>query len=253
MSMLRIISRLDIKGPNLIKSIQLEGLRVMGDPNEFALKYYLEGADELIFMDSVASLYGRNSLSDIIVKATNNIFIPITVGGGIRSVEDAATILRSGADKVALNTAAVANPDLISALARKFGSQAVVVSIDAKEISENSWEVYTDMGREKTGLNVIEWAKKAEELGAGEILLTSIDREGTRKGLNIELIEQINSVVKIPVIASGGVGKKEDIGSLLDRTKVSAVAVADILHYKRSTLPEIKQYLHESNYQVRML
>lgn len=251
--MLRIISRLDIKGPNLIKSIQLEGLRVMGDPNEFALKYYLEGADELIFMDSVASLYGRNSLSDIIVKATNNIFIPITVGGGIRSVEDAATILRSGADKVALNTAAVANPDLISALARKFGSQAVVVSIDAKEISENSWEVYTDMGREKTGLNVIEWAKKAEELGAGEILLTSIDREGTRKGLNIELIEQINSVVKIPVIASGGVGKKEDIGSLLDRTKVSAVAVADILHYKRSTLPEIKQYLHESNYQVRML
>lgn len=251
--MLRIISRLDIKGPNLIKSIQLEGLRVMGDPNEFALKYYLEGADELIFMDSVASLYGRNSLSDIIVKATNNIFIPITVGGGIRSVEDAATILRSGADKVALNTAAVANPDLISALARKFGSQAVVVSIDAKEISENSWEVYTDMGREKTGLNVIEWAKKAEVLGAGEILLTSIDREGTRKGLNIELIEQINSVVKIPVIASGGVGKKEDIGSLLERTKVSAVAVADILHYKRSTLPEIKQYLHESNYQVRML
>jgi len=251
MTMLRVIPRLDIKGPNLIKSVQLEGLRVIGDPNAFALKYYAEGADELIFMDSVASLYGRNSLSDLIRKATDNIFIPITVGGGIRNVEDAATILRSGADKVALNTAAVANPELITMLARKFGSQAVVVSIDAKEISENHWEVYTDMGRERSGVSVIDWAKKAEQLGAGEILLTSIDREGTRKGLNIELIKLVNEAVKIPIIASGGVGKKEDLVLLLQKTNVSGIAVADSLHYNRCGLAEMKNFLSENNYKVR--
>jgi len=184
-SNLRIIPRLDIKGKNLIKGVQLEGLRVMGDPHQFALKYYRAGADELVYMDIVASLYGRNNLSDIIKRAADQVFIPITVGGGIRSVDDARHILRYGADKVAINTAAIARPDLISEVARRFGSQAMVLSIEAKQVAPGKWEAYTDNGRERTGLDVLEWVRKGVEMGAAEILLTSVDREGTRKGFDI--------------------------------------------------------------------
>ena len=185
MKRVRIIPRLDIKGPNLIKSIQFEGLRVIGDPNSFAKKYYHEGADELLYMDSVASLYGRNSLKDLVSKAAKDVFIPITVGGGIRSIETATDILRNGADKVAVNTAAVKNPKLINELVKKFGSQSIVISIEAKHTSDNKWEVFIENGRERTGLDVVKWVKQCESLGAGEILLTSIDKEGTGKVFDI--------------------------------------------------------------------
>lgn len=240
MSNLRIIPRLDIKGPNLIKGIHLEGLRVMGDPQEFALRYYEEGADELVYIDIVASLYARNNLSDIIRRAADRVFIPITVGGGIRSVDDAKHILRSGADKVAINTAAIARPELISEVSRKFGSQAMVLSIEAKQIAPGKWEAYTDNGRERTGLDVIEWVTRGVELGAGEILLTSVDREGTRRGYDIDLVWQVSQAVPVPVIASGGMGTIEHMVEAGTTGLADAVAMADVLHYNRMSLREIR-------------
>lgn len=251
MRKIRLIARLDIKGPNLIKGVHLEGLRVVGSPNEYALKYYEQGADELIYMDSVASLYGRNHLGQIIKEAAREIFIPMTVGGGIRSIEDATEILRSGADKVAINTAAVANPNLITKLAQKFGSQCVVLSIEAKKISENNWEVLTENGRERTGLNVIDWAVKGFKSGAGEILLTSVDMEGTRKGFDNELVRSVSSQVDIPVIASGGMGKLSDAVEVVNSGEASAVAMAHILHYGASTIKDIRDHLKTHNIEVR--
>jgi cyclase len=247
----RLIARLDIKGPNLIKGIHLEGLRVIGSPNEHALRYYQQGADELIYMDVVASLYGRNSLDEIIQNAVQNVFVPITVGGGIRSVEDATRLLRCGADKVAVNTAAVANPGLITEIARRFGSQCMVLSVEAKEVGLDCWEVYTDNGREKTGLNVIEWAKSGAALGAGEILLTSVDREGTRKGFDISLLRAVSQEVSVPVIASGGMGKSEDIIDAVHIGNVDAIAMADILHYQRATVGDIRNAARLSGVKVR--
>jgi cyclase len=201
MKRVRLIARLDIKGENLIKGVHLEGLRVIGSPSKYAQKYYNQGADELIFMDTVASLYGRNHLSEIIKLVAKDIFIPMTVGGGIRSVEDAVSILRCGADKVAINTAAVARPKLISEISYALGSQAIVLSIEAKRVGENKWEIYTDNGRESTGIDAIEWSIRGEKLGAGEILLTSVDYEGTRKGFDLDLIKAVTGSVSIPVIA----------------------------------------------------
>jgi len=240
MSNIRIIARLDIKGPNLIKGIHLEGLRVMGSPNEHALRYYLQGADELIYMDSVASLYGRNNLNDIVISAAKDIFVPMTVGGGIRSVNDATSILRAGADKVAVNTAAVANPQLISDIAHRFGSQCMVLSIEAKQVGLDRWEVYTDNGREHTGLDVIEWVKFGISKGAGEILLTSVDREGTRKGFDISLINAVSSEVDVPLIASGGMGCADDLIKAVNHGGADAVAMADILHYNRAKISDLR-------------
>ncbi len=237
---IRLIARLDIKGPNLIKGIHLEGLRVIGSPGEHALRYYLQGADELIYMDCVASLYGRNHLGDIIRSAAENIFVPMTVGGGIRSVADATQILRAGADKVAINTAAVANPQLITDIARRFGSQCAVLSIEAKQIGTERWEVYTDNGRERTGLDVIEWVKRGVAMGAGEVLLTSVDREGTRKGFDIALVRAVTSAVSVPVIACGGMGNPDDVVTVVRDGGADAVAMADILHYKRAEIAEIR-------------
>jgi cyclase len=240
MSNLRIIPRLDIKGPNLIKGIHLEGLRVMGDPQEFALRYYEAGADELVYMDIVASLYGRNNLSDIIRRAADQVYIPITVGGGIRSVDDARHILRSGADKVAINTAAIGRPELITEVSRKFGSQAMVLSIEAKQVAPGKWEAYTDNGRERTGMDVLEWVMRGVELGAGEILLTSVDREGTRKGFDIDLIQQVSKAVPVPVIASGGMGSIEHFIEAAEKGQADAVSMADVLHYNRMQLSDIR-------------
>jgi cyclase len=237
---LRLIARLDVKGPNLIKGIHLEGLRVLGAPNDFALDYYRQGADELIYMDIVASLYGRNHLGEIIKDAAKNIFVPITVGGGIRSIENARDILRSGADKVAINTAAVANPGIISDVARQFGSQCMVLSIEAKKVANDHWEVYTNNGRERTGLDVIEWAKLCVSNGAGEVLLTSVDREGTRKGFDIELVKAVSSAVNVPIIASGGMGKSEDLLPVVIDGGADAIAMADILHYRRAKIGDIR-------------
>ena len=248
---IRLIARLDIKGPNLIKGIHLEGLRVIGSPNEHALRYYLEGADELIYMDCVASLYGRNHLGDIVRAAAKDIFVPMTVGGGIRSVEDATEILRAGADKVAVNTAAVANPKLITAIAQRFGSQCMVLSIEAKQVGAENWEIYTDNGRERTGLDVIEWVKKGVAMGAGEILLTSVDREGTRKGFDIALVKAVSAEVAVPVIASGGMGKPEDLLEVVNEGGADAVAMADILHYKRAEIGDIRAVAESAGLGVR--
>ena len=176
MSAIRLIARLDIKAPNLIKGVHLEGFRVIGDPNEYARRYYEAGADELVYMDIVASLYQRNSLADIVERSTKDVFVPITVGGGVRTKEDVVKLLQSGADKVAINTAAVQRPELISELARRFGSQCVVLSIEAKRTAAGTWEAFTNNGREHTGFDVIDWAKRGVELGAGEILVTSVDK-----------------------------------------------------------------------------
>ena len=240
MAGIRLIARLDVKGPNLIKGVNLEGLRVIGDPREYALKYYEQGADEFIYMDCVASLYGRNNLAEIVRHTSEDAFIPMTVGGGVRSVSDVETLLRVGADKVAVNTAAVARPELITEIATRFGSQCMVVSIEAKNTMPGEWEAYTDNGREKTGLDVVEWAKRCEELGAGEILLTSIDREGTRKGFEVDLIAAVSTTVSIPVIASGGMGNVQHLVDAVKTGRADAVAMADILHYKRMTIQEIR-------------
>ena len=251
MRKIRLIARLDIKGPNLIKGIHLEGLRVIGSPNEHALRYYQQGADELIYMDCVASLYGRNSLGDIIQSAAKDVFVPITVGGGIRSVEDTTHLLRCGADKVAVNTAAVKNPLLISDISQRFGSQCMVLSIEAKQTGPNKWEVYTDNGRERSGLDVIDWIKKGVDLGAGEILLTSVDREGTRKGFDIPLVQAVTQEVSVPVIASGGMGKPEDVIDAVLEGKADAIAMADILHYDRTTLDDIRSVAITAGIEVR--
>lgn len=240
MGNIRLIGRLDIKGPNLIKGIRLEGLRVIGEPNEYALKYYEQGVDELIYMDSVASLYGRNNLRNIVENAAKNVFVPLTVGGGIRSLDDVTDLLRCGADKVAVNTAAVANPKLISDIARRFGSQCMVLSIEAKQIGNDRWEVYTDNGRERTGIDVIEWAQKGVAAGAGEILLTSVDREGTRKGFDVALAKAVTQEVAVPVILSGGMGKVEDVIDAVRAGGADAIAMADILHYARATIGEVR-------------
>ena len=248
---IRLIARLDIKGPNLIKGIHLEGLRVMGSPNEHALRYYLQGVDELIYMDCVASLYRRNHLGDIVRAAAKDIFVPMTVGGGIRSVDDASEILRAGADKVAVNTAAVANPLLIADIARRFGSQCMVLSVEAKQVGTDRWEVYTDNGRERTGLDVIEWVKRGVAMGAGEILLTSVDREGTRKGFDIALVKAVSAEVAVPIIASGGMGKPEDLLEVVREGGADAVAMADILHYKRAEIGEIRAVAEAAGLGVR--
>lgn len=250
MAGVRIIARLDIKGPNLIKGIHLEGLRVIGDPQVRAQQYYEQGADELVYMDVVASLYGRNSLHTIVSYAAKNIFVPLTVGGGIRSVEDVFSVLRVGADKVAINTAAVLRPELITEVARKFGSQCMVLSIEAKR-QGNHWEVYTHNGRERTGHDVVEWAKRGVELGAGEILLTSVDQEGTRKGFDNELIRAVSLSVPVPVIASGGMGSVDHLTAAVQTGCADAVAIADILHYDRSTVAQIKVGVAEAGIPVR--
>lgn len=248
---LRLVARLDIKGANLIKGIHLEGLRVIGSPAEYGLQYYEQGIDELIYMDCVASLYGRNHLADIVRSAAKNIFVPITVGGGIRSVNDAVEILRSGADKVAINTAAVANPELITSISHRFGSQCMVLSIEAKKIASKSWEVYTENGRERTGISVIDWAKKSVDMGAGEILLTSVDREGTRQGFDVDLLKAVTSEVSVPVIASGGMGTLDHCVSAVSQGGVDAVAMADILHYKRASVGEVRGHAKDAGLDVR--
>lgn len=251
MSNIRLIARLDIKGPNLIKGVHLEGLRVIGSPNEHALRYYQQGADELIYMDCVASLYGRNQLGDIVRSATESIFVPMTVGGGIRSVEDATQILRLGADKVAVNTAAVKNPQLITEISRRFGSQCMVLSVEAKQVGPDQWEAYTDNGRERTGLDVIDWVKRGVAMGAGEVLLTSVDREGTRKGFDIALVKAVTQEVSVPVIASGGMGKPEDLLDVVCEGAADAVAMADILHYDRAEIGTIRAVAEAARLEVR--
>ena len=246
---LRIIARLDVKAPNLVKGVQLEGLRKLGDPNRFASKYYEDGIDEIYYEDIVASLYGRNSLSQVIEEATKNVFVPITVGGGIRSVEDVEKVLKSGADKVAINTQAIKTPSLISDVSNRFGSQCMVLSVQAKR-QPKGWEAYYDNGRERSGLDVLEWVKKGQDLGAGEIVLTSVDNEGTAKGFDLELISEVTERLDIPVIASGNL---EHVGTAVKDGKADAVALAHILHYEKFSVGEIRKYCVDENIPVRII
>ena len=227
----RVIPRLDIKGPNLVKGLSFDGYRVLGTAERFARIYYEEGADEIIYQDAVASLYQRNSLEEIVRRTSSEIFVPLTVVGGLRTVDDIRSILRAGADKVAINTAAIANPDLISAASRTFGSQCIVVSIEAKWLSDGKSEAWVDYGRQPTGVDAIEWAQRAVELGAGELLVTSIDREGMGTGYDTDLISTLSGLVTVPVIACGGAGRKEDIVDLITQGHADAVSAASIFHY----------------------
>lgn len=239
---LRIIARLDIKGANLIKGIHLEGLRVVGDPQEHAEKYYNDGADEIIYMDTVASLYGRNNLLDVVTRATEHVFVPMTVGGGIRSVEDARALLRAGADKIAINTAAVKDSSLITKISDVWGSSTIVLSIEAKQTAPGKWEAYTDNGRERTGLDVVQWAEQGAQLGAGEIFLTSVDQEGTKNGFDCQLVGAVTNAVDVPVIASGGFGKLEHLKELMQVSKPTGVAIADSLHYQKFNFNQIRAF-----------
>jgi cyclase len=231
MQNIRIIPRLDIKGPNLVKGIHLEGLRVLGNPEDFARYYYENGADELIYQDVVASLYERNSLHEIISRTAKDILIPLTVGGGLRTLEDIRLVLRAGADKVSLNTATIKNPTFISDAANKFGSSTIVVAIEAIKQTDGRYLAYVDNGREETGIEVIQWARQIEELGAGELIITSVDREGTAEGFDIDLIKSISNVVNIPVIAHGGASTMSNIIDAVLFGNASALAIASIFHY----------------------
>lgn len=246
----RLIARMDIKAPNLVKGVHLEGLRKIGDPHARAVKYANEGADEIIYMDIVASLYGRSQILELLERTTDDVFVPITTGGGIRCRADAKSLFDAGADKVALNTSAVGRPELISDLAGFYGSQAVVVSIEAKLQPDGRYECYTENGRERSGLEAVAWAKTACDRGAGEILVTSIDREGTRTGFDIGLVRSIASSVSVPVIASGGFGKPEDFVEAARH--VEGIAIADALHYDRLSIQEIKRHAAESGLTMRL-
>jgi imidazole glycerol-phosphate synthase subunit HisF len=251
MSPIRLIARLDVKGPNLIKGVHLEGLRVIGDPQEHARRYYEQGADELIYIDIVASLYGRSKLTEIVRRAAHDVFVPMTVGGGIRTVDDVRDLLRAGADKVAINTAAVRRPGLITEVSRRFGSQCMVLSIEAKQQAPGRWEVYTDCGRERSGVDAVQWALRGVELGAGEILVTSIDREGTRRGFDIELTRAIADAVHVPVIASGGYGEPAHLEAVVRQGHADAVAVADALHYQRCSIGDLRRAANDAGLPVR--
>jgi len=227
----RIIARLDIKGPNLVKGVHLEGLRVLGSPEDFAKYYYENGADELFYQDVVASLFGRNSLDSIITRTAKMAFIPLTVGGGLRTITDITRVLRAGADKVSINTAAIKNPKFIEEAVKIFGSSTIVIGIEAVKQNDGTYVAYTDNGREFTGIDVVEWAKKVESLGAGEICLTSVDKEGTGTGFDYELTKMVTDVCSIPVIAHGGAGCVDDIRKVIQEANADAVAIASVLHY----------------------
>lgn len=241
MSLLRLIARLDIKGPSVVKGVQFEGLRVVGKPAQLAKQYAEAGADELLYIDTVATLYGRNQLAGLLEKTTDDVFVPITVGGGIKSSGDVRLLFNAGADKVAINTAAIRTPGLVSEIASSYGSQAIVVSIEAKR-TPTGWEAYTDNGRERTGKDAVAWAEEAVRLGAGEILITSIDQDGTRKGFDLPLISALRGL-PVPVTASGGMGCLAHIKQALN-AGADAVAMASALHYGKVSFKEMHEMFH---------
>ena len=243
----RIIARIDIKGTKVVKGIKFEGQKVYGDANEFAKKYYDDGADEIILIDTVASLYERNSLDEVISFATKNTFIPITVDGGIKSVENGKKILRKGADKISINSSAIKNKFVIQDLSKELGSQSVVLSIQAKRRGDNNWEAFYLNGREPSGKDVIEWAKEAENLGAGEILFSSVDQDGMESGMDLDLIKEVSQALKIPIIASSGANNLKEIKFILDETNINAIAIGSSLHSGRLKISEIKNYLSKKN------
>ena len=248
----RLIARLDVKAPFLVKGIQFEGLRKLGDPSEYARQYYLKGIDEIYYEDTVASLYERNSLADILRRTTEEVFIPITVGGGLRDLEDIAVALKNGADKVAINTAAIKRPDFLNEISDQFGSQCLVLSVQAKKKGA-SWEAYYDNGREPSGLDVVDWVLEGQDRGVGEILLTSVDRDGTKKGLDIQLVRAAGEHLRIPLIASGGIGTPQDCADAILEGGADAVAIATALHYGICELDHIRTCCDANNIRTRRI
>lgn len=241
---MRVFARLDVKNQFVIKGIHLEGLRKVGDPNQLAKAYYDGGIDEIVFIDAVASLYNRNNLFSIIQEASKEVFVPITIGGGLRSLGDVEKALDAGADKIALNSAAIRQPELIKNVAKRYGSQCVVASVQAKRTA-NGWEAYIETGRERTGVNVLEWVKRLQELGAGEILLTSVDQEGTKSGFDVQLVEAVNKAVSIPVVVSGGYGQPKHIKDLFEATIPSGICFASVLHYKLASIEALRSSIEQ--------
>lgn len=252
MAKFRIIPRLEVKSQNVVKGIRMEGLRVVGQPAEMSSRYGEQGADELLFIDIVASLYNRNQLHDLVAQAAATINLPLAVGGGVRGIDDFRALLRTGADKVAINTQACATPEIITEAARVFGAQCVMVSIEAKRQPEGYWEPYTQNGRERTKRNAVDWAREVVKRGAGEILLTSVDRDGTRKGLDFDLIEQVVDAVSVPVVVGGGIGGIDDIERAA-RMGAAGVTVAHMLHFNRLTLQQLKAELAQRGVPVRLV
>lgn len=248
----RIIPCLDVRDGRVVKGVNFLNLRDAGDPVELAAFYDREGADELVFLDITASAQGRKTVLDMVYRTAGEVFIPFTVGGGIGSLEDIRAILSAGADKVSINTAAVKNPQLVAEAARRFGSQCIVVAIDARRVGEGRWEVYTHGGRTPTGIDAVWWARRAEELGAGEILLTSMDRDGTKDGYDLELTRAIVRAVSIPVIASGGAGTLEHIADGLTLGEADAALAASIFHFGEYTIRQVKEYLAARGIPVRL-
>ncbi len=248
----RIIPCLDVAGNRVVKGTNFVELRDAGDPVELAAFYDAAGADELVFLDIGASVEKRKALLDVIRRVAGRVFIPLTVGGGIRSVDDIRETLRAGADKISVNSAAVHNPQLIAEGAQQFGNQCIVLAIDAKKTGPEKWEVYINGGRVPTGLDAVEWAKRGVELGAGEILLTSMDADGTKDGYDIELTAKISKAVKVPVIASGGAGQLQDFFEVLRDGAADAVLAASVFHYRKFTVRQVKEYLRNQGIEVRL-
>lgn len=248
--MVRIIAKLEVKPPHVVKPVHFEGLRKIGLPVDLSKKYYLQGADEVFYIDIVASLYQREILFDVIKETANELFIPFGVGGGVQSIEDFSKLLHLGADKVVINTYAVQeNQDIINRAAEIFGNQSVVVNIEAKKWDDN-WECFTDCGRVRSGKDVIEWAQEVEKRGAGEILLQSVDMDGRQRGFDLELCKRVVESVNIPVVVSSGAGSLDDIKNVIKYAHPSGVSIASILHYNKVTIQDIKDYLLENNIKV---
>ena len=253
----RVIPCLDVHAGQVTRGVQFGKaeageLRDVGDPVALALRYNEQGADEMVFFDITASAHGRASMVDVVERAAEQCFMPLTVGGGIRAVEDVRTMLKAGADKTSINTSAIENPDLIRAGAERFGSQCIVVSIDARRVAPNHWEVFSHGGRKATGLDAVEWAQRAVALGAGEIVLNSIDADGTRAGYDIEITRQISESVSVPVVASGGAGKLEHMAEVLMAGKADAVLAASVFHFGEYTVGDVKQFLKQKGIPVRL-
>jgi len=253
----RVIPCLDVHDGQVTRGVQFGvaekgGLRNVGDPVELALRYNEQGADEMVFFDITASAHGRASMVEVIERAADQCFMPLTVGGGIRTVEDMSMMLKAGADKVSINSSAVANPDLIRQGSEKFGAQCIVVSVDAKKVSADKWEVFVQGGRKNTGMDAVEWAVKAVELGAGEIVLNSIDADGTKAGYDLVITRRISESVGVPVVASGGAGKLEHMVEVLNEGKADAVLAASIFHFGEYTVGEVKQFLAKHGIPMRM-
>lgn len=247
--MIRIIARLDVKPPYVVKPIKFEGLRKIGSPKNLANKYFLEGSDEILYIDIVSSLYRRNPIYQDITESSEGIFIPFVYGGGISEISQIRDIIKLGADKIVLNTHALINPNLIKQASDILGSQSVVIHIEAKK-NNNYWECYSDCGRIPSGRNVVDWAREVEKLGAGEIIISSVDNDGTKKGFDIALIKEIRKNVNIPIIASSGAGSKEDILKVIVEARPNAVAIGSILHYDITSIKEIKEYLLQNGVEV---